>query len=203
MGTYPPATLEVDGTYTLSGLLRGRSGSNANAGTVIDGAYFVLLDASTLDQLSIGFDGIGNTYWFKGLSYGVDESAITNVNYFDVDYSAVNKLPYPPKISAIIAVGNGDMTIKWVRRARDKGSWENGYDVPIEADCVPETYEMDVYNGSGEYKFTKTMNGVTEVTITAAEFSAAGIGGAPTFSFKLYQISTLVGRGSPAEGSHS
>ncbi len=64
------AALEVDGSYTLTGLLRGRRGSTYAIGSHLAGESFVMLSTSTTIRIWAAPSDIGKTYKYKAVSVG-------------------------------------------------------------------------------------------------------------------------------------
>jgi hypothetical protein len=88
--------------------------------------------------------------------------------------------------------GSGNVTITWIRRTRLGGAWRDFVDVSLGESS--ENYEVDILNGS---TVVRTLSGLSNPT---ASYSAAqqvtDFGATQTsVSIKIYQLSSVVGRG--------
>ncbi|SUS05625.1 hypothetical protein DF3PB_20093 [uncultured Defluviicoccus sp.] len=88
--------------------------------------------------------------------------------------------------------------MSWIRRARFGGLWRDNGDVPLgEAE---ERYDLEVLNADGAVVRTATLTTPTW-TYSAAE-QTADFGLTPaTITVRVFQVSAVVGRGTPLEGS--
>ena len=96
---------------------------------------------------------------------------------------------------------NNDIGLSWVRRTRfDGDSWELS-SIPLNEEV--EEYELEILNGS------TVVREVTGLTVPAYTYTEAmqmsDFGSAQTafLTFRVYQMSTAVGRGIPAEETYS
>jgi hypothetical protein len=92
----------------------------------------------------------------------------------------------------------GDLTIRWIRRSRALAadSW-GGLDVPLAEEG--EAYEVEIMDGATVKRTLGT--GTTSVTYTSAQQMAdrgALLGPGNALDIRIYQLSTLVGRGAAA-----
>lgn len=195
---FQTATLESDGTYTLSGLLRGLMGTEGNCGDNFAGDDFVLLDAALLDAQGMSAGVLDDTFYFKGVSLRSSEAAVAGTPVVEATYRGESFKPYAPAAVQFSDDGFRNITITWQRRARFGGEWADGGDVALELDCMPETYELDIYNASGGLVRTETVS-APAYTYSSGSQVADGVGGAPNFSVSIYQISQVVGRGNANE----
>jgi hypothetical protein len=86
-------TLNANGTYTLSGLLRGRRGTDTMTGTHVAGEIFILLSVDPIESFSVALGEIGSTRYYKGVPYGTyfeDATLITNASH------GRDLMPYAP-----------------------------------------------------------------------------------------------------------
>lgn len=185
---YKTATLVSTGKYALSGLLRGRLGTEWATATHVAGERFVLLNGA-LDKQIIASNLIGLQRQYKAVTVG---NSLTSVSAQDFTYTGVGLKPYSPVHITGTRDGSGNLTIDWVRRTRISGDWRDSVDVPLNE--VSELYDVDILNGS---IVVRSILGVTSPT---ASYSAADqtidFGSLQTsVSVKIYQISASVGRG--------
>jgi hypothetical protein len=204
---YTTATLNPDGTYDLTGLIRGQLGTEwvMDEGAISAGnrfvrlenqfsinpataPYFPLTPADRDNQQSARF---GSAY--KSLD---DDTAYLETTFTS---EAMAKKPYAPvHLNATWDLDtNNDIALSWVRRTRFGGDvWETS-NIPLNEDT--ELYELEILNGS------TVVREVTDLTTPAYTYTEAmqiaDFGGAQTVSvkFRVYQMSAEVGRGIPAE----
>ena len=187
------AVLQPDGSYTLSGLLRGRRGSEHLTGTHVAGERFVLLGGGLL-SLSPTVADIGRPVLVKAVSIN---TALADAAAVPVTYTGANLKPLSPVHVAATRDGAGTLEIAWVRRTRYGGGWLDGADVPLGEES--ERYEVDILSGGIVVRTLAT-------TVPAASYGAAeqvaDFGAVqPAVDARVYQLSALVGRGVAWAGS--
>jgi hypothetical protein len=184
---FTTATLNGDGTYTLSGFKRGRRGTEWACST--HGAGEAWLLASSLDVDEMGTDDVGDSLAFKAQSLGRSLDAAPEIDV--APYTGATLKPYAP--ARIAWAYNGtDLTGTISRRTRVGGAWTGGSTIPISE--ASEAYEVDVYNGS-TFKRTITVTATNVFTYTAAMATADGITLPTAPTVNVYQMSDAVGRG--------
>lgn len=186
---FTTATLEGDGTYTLTGLKRGRRGTEWATVNHAAGEAFVLLDAAVV--VAMGASDIGTTLYFKGATVGRDATGAFPVT---LAFTGASLKPYAPaQISAVKDAGTGDWSISLIRRTRIGGAWTGGATIPLSE--ASEAYEIDILNGVGAVVRTIAVT-APSATYSAAQQSADG-GDVPIGSLHLRacQMSDTVGRG--------
>lgn len=189
---FQSATLISAGTYELSGLLRGQSGTEfAMRDAVAAGAPFVLI-ADTLAVAGLGLNEVRLPLnWRTGpASRDIgDATYVTRQHTF----TGAGLRPLAP-VHVRGSRSSGDLEVAWIRRTRVGGdSWDSS-EVPLAEDS--EHYEVDILDGS-IIRRTLAVNAPV-VTYTAAQQIADF--GAPqsTVSVRVYQLSAFWGRGTPA-----
>jgi hypothetical protein len=145
----------ADGKYILSGLLRGRMGTESAISNHTAGENFTLLDDRLL-KLEISADLIGVSRKYKIVTFGQN---ITTVTPVDFTYLGNSFQCFSPVHIAKKQQANNDWDISWVRRVRANGSLKDNVDVPLYESA--ENYVLEVMNGS-------TL--VRSVSLTAAGF---------------------------------
>ncbi len=114
-----------DGNWRLSGLLRGRGGTEgAVAGHAI-GESFVLLDGAPL-ALDPALVGDGAATEIVALGRG-DETPVAN----PIALRGITLRPLSPVHARVRTTGDGSMALQWTRRARGAWAWLDGVDVPL------------------------------------------------------------------------
>jgi hypothetical protein len=185
---FTTATLVEPGKYTLSGLLRGRLGSEWATATHVAGERFVLLDSSLGRQI-MASNVIGLNRHYKPVSFG---SSLTDTIAQEFSYSGVALKPYSPVHITGERDGSGNLSVNWVRRSRLGGNWLDGADVPLNE--TAELYEIDIMDGSD------VVRTIGNITMPSATYSSANqvidFGSAqPSIAMKIYQMSGVIGRG--------
>lgn len=184
------ATLIEPGKYTLSGLLRGRMGTEWAVSGHGTGERFVLLDGRIGKQV-IGNSMIGLSRSYKGVTFGNTLQA-TPAQDFTCTGKAL--MAYSPVHVRGARNGGGDLTITWVRRTRLGGAWQDGVDVPLNESS--EAYEVEVLNGVNVVRVLTAS--IPSASYTAAQQSADFGSTQSSVSIKIYQLSGMIGRGYPA-----
>ncbi|MEQ1788861.1 MAG: phage tail protein [Rickettsiales bacterium] len=185
---FQTATLLDTNKYRLSGLLRGRLGTDWAVASHAAGERFVLLtNAVAREMMASSGWGIGKK--FKPVTIGSTLGATTAQ---DFTYFAKALKPYAPvHIVGSRSVG-GDLTINWKRRTRIGGDWRDGVDVPLSEES--ERYEVEIMQGA---TLKRTITGLTSpTTIYTAAQQVTDFGSAQSsVSVRVYQLSAAVGRG--------
>lgn len=180
------ATLEADGTYTLSGFKRGRRGTEYACAEHVAGDEFILV--SSLIRDGFGLSDVGLDMEFKAQTIGRDlESAAV----IEMDFDGATLMPYAPARIKWTTDGT-DMFGEIIRRTRVGGAWVGGSTIPLSE--ASEAYEIDIMDGDDVLR-TITVTGTNVFTYTAAQITADGntVGVPPDFN--AYQMSDAVGRG--------
>lgn len=184
---FTTATLEGDGTYTLTGLKRGRRGTEwaCSAHAVAD--EFVLVD--NLDAETFDLSDVGTDLSFKAITNGATATSGFPVG---VSFTGASLKPYAPAHVEAVKESNGDWTIYGVRRTRVGGAWTSGTTIPLSENS--EEYEIALDDGSTQVTKTTaslpyTWDVATQTSDMGAEVTAGNLDGT------VYQMSDAVGRG--------
>lgn len=142
------------GSYKLSGLLRGRAGTENKVSTHASNEDFVLINNAVLQEdMSNSLINLERLY--KPVSVGLSLDEAQNENF---TYGANSLKPYSPVHIKGVRNVSGDLNISWVRRGRINATWQDNIDVPlIEAN---EIYEIDILDGNDQ--IIKTINNITQ-----------------------------------------
>ena len=191
---FKTATLIGAKQYRLSGLLRGRRGTEQHMGSHAARERFILLTVAGTLRPNEGVSAIGVARNYKAASIG---SRLVNTAPSSFRNNAVGLKPLSPVHFSGGKQANGDFVIGWTRRTRVGGEWRSYVDAQLGE--ASESYEVDIMSGS-TVKRTLTSSTPT-VTYTAA-MQTADFGGAQSnITVKVYQMSATVGRGFP--GTHT
>jgi len=191
---FTTATLEGDGSYTLSGFKRGRRGTEWATDTHAARDVFLLLD--TADSADMGLSEVSTNLSFKAVTEGRTATSAFPIPVSP--YTGASLKPYSPcQLREVQDSGTGDWVLTWVRRTRVGGSWTGGSAIPLSE--ASEEYEVEILNGG---TVVRTFTGLTSPTVTwTAAMQTTDFGGTQSsVSWRVYQASDAVGRGFVAAG---
>jgi hypothetical protein len=194
---YKTATLTGVNTYKLSGLLRGRRGTEWAQGLHQAGDTFVLASLTAWSRTNPGTAEIGLERMYKGVT---SKTSIAAANAQSFANTAVGLECYAP-----VQIGGGrnaanDVTINWIPRTRIGGEWRDYVDVPLGESA--EAYQVEIWSG-GYTTLLRTITGISSPTTiySAADQTADGITPGDPVHVSIYQLSAVVGRGYEARGT--
>ena len=190
---FTTAALTAPETYRLSGLLRGRRGTEANTAGHVAGERFVLLCATAaagLPTAALGASELGGLDYYQATTVGGVGGFVQAMTY-----SGASLKPYSPAHLKVAASG-ADKLATWTRRTRIGGAWRDLADAALGEGS--EAYQVDILNGGGSVIRTITGLSTPTATYTAAQIAADGGLGV---TLKAYQISATVGRGFAASAA--
>lgn len=188
------ATLNTDGTYTLSGLLRGRKGSEWATGTHAVGDYLIVLLSTNVTFVELSIDYLNEVQWYRAASFGMHISS-GSTQIFTAAFR--NMMPWSPQEIAGTRDGSNNLTITWTRRTRIGGEWADGGDVSLGE--TAESYSLDVYDGS---VVVRTIAVTAETASYTAAQQVTDFGSTQAaIDIIVYQISSVVGRGFGTEAT--
>jgi hypothetical protein len=196
---YRTATLVSAGVYTLSGLLRGLQGTDANRGNHASGDTFVKLDTTSIMRIPVSVADIGGTRYWKGVTVGKQVSLVAAQT---VSPDAVALECWAPTRFRVERDGSNDATLSWMRRTRlaVRHGGVGGSYMPLGEDA--ESYEVDVYDDDTFTTVVRTLTSSTEsVAYPAATQTSDGLTPGDPINARIYQLSALVGRGYPLEAT--
>lgn len=194
---FKTATLTATRTYLLSGLLRGRRGTEWARSTHAISDRFVLLTATTLYLLPAASAEYDLERTYRAVSFG---SFLDDAEEIDFTHTAVALIPYAPVHLGGGRDASGNLTLTWIRRTRISGGWNNYADVPLGEDS--QAYEVEIYSSATYATLKRTITGIGSATTSYTAAQQTTDFGAPqsTVYFIVYQVSATVGRGYEARG---
>ena len=184
--------------YHLTGLVRGRFGSEWASGIHGAGEIFVMYQGD-----SVGRSNFGTTDWnknrkWRAVSYYTDpnDAAITNA----INTGEGKRPRAPVHLAAYRDQGDNSIRVEWVRRSRLQSPTLGGGPTPLGEDV--ELYEVDIYDDVTSPASVVRSESVTtpEFVYTEAMQTADGHTLGDPVRVAVYQISGVRGRGRPAEG---
>jgi len=187
-------TLVSGTTYTLTNLLRGRYGTEWAMGLHVGGDTLVLLDTVDTSVIASSSGAIGLSYLYRGITLDRDISTDSNKSF---TYQGVNLKPLSPVyLNGSIDPSTSDWSLSWVRRTRDGGEWRDSVDASL-GETV-ESYQVDIYSSGSYTTLKRTLScSTSSVAYTSADQVTDFGSNQATLYLKVYQISSVVGRGYP------
>ena len=186
------ATLISANLYQLSGLLRGRRGTEDATGTHTVGERFVVLASGALYRTPMATTEVGNTAYYKALLSGGNWDDAPTVSQ---TYKGRSLRCLTPAHIKGGRDGSGNLTITWFRRPRWYGEWLDGVDAPLFE--ASEVYEVDVLNGTQIVRTLKVTSAMA--TYTAAQQTTDFGTVQSALSIAVYQLNAIIGRGIPGK----
>jgi hypothetical protein len=182
-----------NGSYTISGLLRGQRGTDTMAYNYLGGETFILLDFAAVQKFGMLPGTLGNEYQFRA---GVASQPLDAI---ETDIRTLNHralMPYAPVHATRTddTPTSGDITLAWERRTRVTGDLVDGVGLaPLSEDT--ESYEIDILDGTGGTVLRTLLATTTTVVYDSADVTTDHGGPPATLYFRVYQMSAQVGRG--------
>ena len=185
------ATLITTGVYDLTGLLRGRKGTEWGMGTHLVGDRFVLL-SSNLRNLPLQ---LSDRVLDPLLVRATTGSMATSTGIVRGITPVIARLmPVSPVHLSGTRDASNDWTLTWVRRDRYMQDWNDLVDVPLSE--TYELYDVEILVSS------VIVQTYVDVAVTTQVVPAAVIGSPYTsINYRVYQKSSIVGRGFVAEAT--
>lgn len=194
---YKTATLTAANTYTLSGLLRGRRGTEWAMGLHQAFDTFVLASLTAWIRSNPGTAEIGLERIYKGVT---SRSSVADASAQSFANTAVGLECYAPVQIGGGRNADGDVTINWIRRTRIGGEFRDYVDVPVSE--ASESYQVEIWDS--DYTILKrTITSISSPTTTysAADQITDGITPGDPVYVKIFQLSAVVGSGYEARGT--
>ena len=190
---YRTATLVSAGVYTLSGLLRGRRGTEwASTGHAAT-ERFVVLGTSGMRHIALQSGDLGSARYYKVVSAGQRLSAVTAQA---ITPAGVALECFSP-VNARANRDTTDTVLTWTRRTRLSTRLTGTLPISAPLGETSESYEVEVWDAT----YTTLKRTITAASETATYTSAQQVtdfGSDQTVLYlKIYQLSATVGRGYP------
>jgi hypothetical protein len=188
-------TDDTSNVWTLTGLLRGRRGTEWAVGTSQDDDRFVLLDSSII-RVAMNASSIGAERVHRAVLSG------TSIDTAD-DYDFTGEGGALKPFSVVDVQGEragGDLVITFIRRSRLGQELPSGADIPLNEET--ESYECDILTDLITRAVLRTLTSSSETfTYTAAQ-QTADFGSPPaSVDLEIFQRSAVVGRGHATEAT--
>jgi hypothetical protein len=173
------------GRFRLSGLLRGRRGTESSAGMHSVGERFVLLDPATLIAFDPPADALGRTW--RARATGVGEGGAPSVSAI----AGGRALKPLSPVHLRLVMNAGDVVARWVRRSRSGFGWPDFVDAPLAE--TSEAYRVDIALDSRVVRSAT----VVEPAYTYGLADRLADGGGLEVTITVTQLSEAVGPGDP------
>jgi len=190
------ATLVTGTTYRLTGILRGRFGTESGMTTHVSGERFVLLLPAGMIRPDRPASELNVSRYYRGVSYGQAVSSATSKAFAN---SCAGLKPLPGVYLRGFRNASSDLSITWVRRTRVGGDWRDFVDASLGE--TTESYEVDIRNAGNTATLRTIASSTPSVTYTAAQQTTDFGSPQSSINVRVYQLSSVVGRGFPVSGA--
>lgn len=191
---YREAALSLSGEWTLSGLLRGRFGTERRAASETPtGAWVIALD-SPLARVAMSSEERGLPLVWRTTPAGIPAGGAA-MSEAAFTWRGLHLRPWSPAHLSVERLDGGDLAVRWVRRARLGG---DGWDLEPPLGEAREVYRVEILDGDA----VVLTHEVTEAAFvwTVEDQSAAFPGGLPeALTLRVSQGSEVFGWGEPAQ----
>ena len=190
-------------TFTLSGLLRGRRGTEWAMPLHEVGDSLVLLDSNVVRAFRIAATQVDLG---MQLAFVPRSGSLEKVTPQDYTVAGNTLKPYAPTFHRATLEAGGDLTIQVFRRARLNGALRDGTgSVPLNSDTeefeyyiLPSAYTEAFDPGNLSDYVRKKTSAYSQITYSSAEMAADGFDPlVDTLHLVVYQLSDAVVRGFP------
>jgi len=187
---FQQAVPELDGRYRLTGLLRGRRGTERKTSGHGPSEVFVLLTPAAIGAAAMNFSDIGLSHYFKVVTSGaLVEDAVAENHVFG---AAILK-PFSPVHAKGWRDGAGTLALTWIRRSRVGGDWMDNADVPLGE--LYEKYDIEILDGG---TVVRTLTSTLPEVVYTDSLQIEDFGTPQeNLAVSITQISDSVGRGWP------
>lgn len=195
---YANATQQTATRWALSRLLRGRRGTEHQIGKALASDAFVVLSTGDLGRVPLSTAAIGAPRQYDAPSIGASFSSGVVVPF--TGHAEALKPFSPVDVRAELQT-NGDIAISWTRRDRLGRTLMSGVDMPLSEATL--SFQVDILDGpspSSPEVVTRTLStSATSVIYThAQQVTDFGSPAITLLRCAVYQLSAVVGRGTPA-----
>ena len=191
---YTTATLTAPRTYRLTGLLRGRRGTESAMSTHAIGERFVLLAGPAgFARIPGAVADIGLARKYKAVSAGSSLDVTSSVDFTPAGQGLKPLAPVHINAGRDAA---GNITITWARCTRIAGEWRDGSDVPLGE--AAENYDIEIWTPDFAHILRTLTATIPAASWLASEQVVDNDGVRPLeLGVKVFQRSATVGRGAP------
>jgi len=180
-----------EGVYELSDFVRGKRGTEGFIAAHAAGSDMLFINTTNLKRVEQAANILQVEQDYRAANFNEDMTGQTDLQFTNTGNSL---RPYAPAHVRRRDEANGDITLSWLPRARQNGTWESGGDVELTQ--ASEQYEVDIFDGAN-LKRTLIVADAREVVYTSAD-QTTDFGGTPAhgaMTVRVYQIGAIIGRG--------
>jgi hypothetical protein len=180
-------------TYDLTGLLRGRNGTEHAMAGHTSGEVFVLLRLAGLRRVSQDSDQAGLARYYKHVVAGRSVSGATSESFTN---AAVGRKPYAPVDGQVSRDGSGNATLTWARRTRLSHRLTGPLAWSFPLGEATEAYVVTIYTSNTYATVARTIAATSETAAYSAADQTTDFGSPQsTIYFTVAQVSETVGNG--------
>lgn len=188
---YLNATLVSTGVYTLSGLLRGRRGTEWAISGHGASETCVKLQADGMRRVTTDLARIGAQRHVKGVSNQTTVSSATDQLFTDTGIALK-----PFSVTALRSAPSGsDLSLTWIRRTRMSCLYGGSIGVSTPLGEESERYRVRIFSGATLKRTDYATSNA--YTYTVANIAADGFTSGNSITFEVCQMSASVGAGYP------
>jgi Putative phage tail protein len=191
---FATAQLLPGGTWALSGLLRGRFGSEDAIASHGANEPFVLLDPEDLAAIDLPLADAGLSLQIKALT---PQQTLGDVAATSLTFEARALKPLPPVHLKGRRATSGTWDVNWIRRSRTGYAWTDGTDAPLGEESL--AFDVVVLSGASPVRTVRVTS--EQFTYDLAAQTADFGSGQSTLTLEISQISSRIGRGLPARAT--
>lgn len=176
--------------YRLSGLLRGRMGTEWATSTHTTGERFVMINpGANFERIIDGSSLINASRYYKAVSVGQDITDVVSESFTNT--ARCLKCFAPSHFEG--ELDGNDWVFTWIRRTRFNGAWLDYVDVPLNEER--EEYTLQILDGSDNVLRTITVSDASTYTYTEADQIIDFGSGQSTINVKVAQNNAVIGPG--------
>ena len=194
---FETAAQQTDGSWIVSGLLRGRRGTDSACSGHIASETVILLNPGGMVRVFAPDALLNVQRYYRAVPTGATLDAVASQTW---TFTGNDLKPWSP-----VAVGgskdaSGNWTICWLRRTRFGGSYGTGNEALVDGMGGPlneasEAYQVDILGGSPA-TVKRTINVSQAAAVYSEAEQIADFGGVQSvLAVNVYQMSAVVGRG--------
>jgi hypothetical protein len=194
---FETAVQQLDGSWIVSNLLRGRRGTDAACYTHGASETVVVLNAGGMVRVFAPAALLNVARYYRAVPSGATLDAVASQEW---TFTGKDLKPWSPVAIGGSQDGSGNWTICWLRRARFGGSYGSGNEALVDGLNGPlneasEQYQIDILGGTPlTVKRTLTVTSPTAIYPAAMQVTDFG-STQSTLLVNVYQMSAAVGRG--------
>ncbi len=193
------AVLESDGSYTLSGMMRGRFGTEWAMSLHQYNDEVVLLDSAALRMVTMGVSDINMSRLWRGVTYGktIDSASDIPLTYTGVNLECLS----PVYMNGHRTFSTKDWTVSATMRSRLPVEPFSGLATPS-GESV-ESYELEIWDSGSFATLKRTISGLSSPSASYTNAQQVADFGViqDTLHVRWYRLSATLGRGFPLQGS--